>query len=91
MGVLIAEFINPLKPTSPTAIDDPSFMSRRLYAAIFTALFTGGAADALARPDNKAASGSSKTWASSTKDFALGIEGKWDGLIFGMLEMSAVI
>jgi len=87
MGVLVAEFQVPFEALITAAIDDPRFMSRRLLHAIFSTLFSRAArVTAQCRPDNEKSIRAIRHLGFQYEGFKrLGIEGKWDALMFGML------
>ncbi len=86
-GVFIAEFINPYEAHVTAAISDPRCLTRRLMRAVFIALYSRAVRlTFMTRPDNKAAIRIIKHLGALYEGFCrLGIEGKWDALVFGML------
>jgi hypothetical protein len=86
-GVWVAEFQVWFEAHVTTAIDDPRFMSRRLLRTLFTALFSQAVrVTAMVRPDNHRSIEGIKRLGFRYEGFCrLGIEGKWDAMVFGML------
>lgn len=86
-GALLGEFVTSFDVHMTCALDDPSIISRRLLHAIFTTFFSRAVrVTAHARPDNE-----KSIWGIQRLGFKyegycrLGIEGRWDALVFGML------
>lgn len=87
IGVLVAEFQCRFEAHITSAIDDPRFMTRRLLHAIFSTLFSRAVrVTAMSRPDNENSLRAIRHLGFTHEGYLrLGIEGKWDGMIFGML------
>src|SRR5262245_11532437 len=87
LGVFIGEFTTWFEAHITCAIDDPRFLTRRLLRTIFSTLFTHAVRlTGLTRPENEAAIRILRHLGFTYEGFLrLGIEGKWDGLIFGLL------
>jgi hypothetical protein len=88
LGVLIGEFTTWFEVHITSAIDDPKFMTRRLLRAIFTTCFSQAVrVTAMCRPDNDASIRAIRHLGFLYEGYCrLGIEGKWDALVFGMLK-----
>jgi hypothetical protein len=87
LGVFVGEFQTWFEVHITCAIDHPRFLTRRLLHAIFGTLFTQAVRlTALTRPDNEDGIRILKHLGFRYEGFLrMGIEGRWDGLIFGML------
>jgi RimJ/RimL family protein N-acetyltransferase len=87
LGVLVAEFQVWFEAHVTWAIDDPRFMTRRLLRAVFSTLFSRAVRiTAMSRPDNEKSIQVIRHLGFTYEGYLrLGIEGKWDGMIFGML------
>jgi RimJ/RimL family protein N-acetyltransferase len=70
-----------------SAIDNPKFMTRRLLHAIFATCFSRAArVTAMCRPENEKSIRAIRHLGFQYEGYCrLGLEGKWDALVFGML------
>lgn len=87
MGVVAAEFKTWFDVHFNAAVADPSFMSKRLLAAIFRTLFSRAIRiTALIEPGNERAIKNARQLGFIYEGFLrMGVEGRRDALIFGML------
>jgi hypothetical protein len=85
-GVLIGEFTSWFEVHMTTAVDDPRVITRRLLNAIFTTFFSRAArVTAMSRTDNtRSVDGIRRLGFRYEGCLRLGIEGKWDALVYGM-------
>jgi hypothetical protein len=88
LGVLLGEFTTWFEVHMTTAIDNPKFMTRRLLHAIFSTFFSRAMrVTAMCRPENEKSIRGIRRLGFRYEGFCrLGIEGKWDALVFGMLK-----
>lgn len=88
VGVLVGEFTTWFEVHMTTAISHPSVVSRRLLRAIFTTFFSQAVrVTAMSRTDNpNSILGITRLGFRYEGFCRLGIEGKWDALVFGMLK-----
>jgi hypothetical protein len=86
-GVFVGEFTTWFEVHITTAVDDPAILSRRLLRVIFSTLFSRAVRiTAMTRPDNdRSISGIRRLGFLYEGCSRMGIEGKWDALVFGML------
>ena len=87
IGVFIAEFMVWYEAHITCAITDPRFLTRRLLRAIFSTLFSRGVrVTAMTRPENEQGIRILEHLGFLYEGYLrLGIDGRWDGLIYGML------
>lgn len=87
LGVFIGEFTTWFECHITTAVDDPAILSRRLLRVLFGTLFSRAVRiTAMTRPDNARSISGIKRLGFQYEGYSrMGIEGKWDGMIFGML------
>lgn len=87
LGVLIGEFTTWFEVHLTIAIDHPKVVTRRLLHAIFSTCFSRAVrVTAMCTPDNEKSIRAIKHLGFRYEGFCrLGIEGKWDALVFGML------
>ena len=88
VGVLAGEFTTWFEVHMTTAVDDPRIVTRRLLRALFTAFFSRAVrVTAMSRPENlRSIRGIERLGFRYEGYCRLGIEGKWDALVFGMLK-----
>jgi len=86
-GVLMGEFTSRWEVHMTCAVDDNAIISRRLLHAIFATFFSFAVrVTAMCRPENKRSEASIRRLGFRFEGYSrLGIEGKWDALVFGML------
>jgi hypothetical protein len=86
-GVLVAEFMVWYEAHLTCVISDPRFMTRRLMHAIFSTLFSRAVrVTGMCRPENDASIRLLRHLGCKYEGcLRMGIDGRWDGLIFGML------
>ena len=86
-GVLMGEFTSRWEVHMTCAVDDNAIISRRLLHAIFATFFSCAVrVTAMCRPDNKRSETGIRRLGFKYEGYSrLGIEGKWDALVFGML------
>lgn len=87
VGVLVGEFTTWFEVHLTTAIDNPKLMSPRLLHAIFSTCFSRAVrVTAMCRPDNDRSIRLIRHCGFQYEGFCrLGLEGRWDALVFGML------
>lgn len=87
LGVFIGEFQLWFECHITCAIRHPRFLTRRLLRTIFTTLFSQAVRlTALVRPDNEPALRIIRHLGFQYEGYLrMGVEGRWDGMIFGML------
>jgi hypothetical protein len=88
LGVLLGEQVSSFEIHMTTAVDDPAIISRALLRFIFTTFFDRAVrVTAMCRPENvKSINGIRRLGFLPEGCLRLGIEGKWDALIFGMIK-----
>jgi hypothetical protein len=86
-GVLLGEFTSWFEVHMTTAVDDPRIITRRLLHAIFSTFFSKAVrVTMMCRPDNKKSIRGILHLGARYEGFSrMGIDGRWDGLVFGML------
>lgn len=87
IGVFIAEYMTWYEAHITCAITDPRFLTRRLLRAIFSTLFSRGVrVTAMTRPENEKTIRILEHLGFLYEGYLrMGIDGRWDGLIYGML------
>ena len=87
-GVLLGEFTSWFEVHMTTAVDDPRIVTRRLLHALFTTFFSRAVrVTAMSRTDNPRSIRGILRLGFRYEGFCrLGIEGKWDALVYGMLK-----
>lgn len=87
IGVFIAEFMVWYEAHITCVITDPRFLTRRLLHAIFSTLFSRAVRiTGMCRPENEASIRILSHLGFRYEGYLrMGIDGRWDGMIFGML------
>ena len=86
-GVFVAEFMVWYEAHMTCVIADPRFMTRRLMHAIFSTLFSRAVrVTGMCRPENERSIRLLRHLGCRYEGYLrMGIDGRWDGMIFGML------
>jgi len=87
VGVFIGEFMVWYEAHITCAIANPRFLTRRLLHAIFSTLFSQAVRiTAMCRPENEGSLRILRHLGFQYEGYLrLGIDGRWDGMLFGML------